>query len=297
MIIYGAGLSGLLAACTFQNATILDAAPFARVAHKALLRFRSSAVGDSVGIEFKKVMVRKGIWLNDRFVEPNICLANIYSQKTIGLYADRSIWNIEPSERYIAPDDFIEQLLDRCASRIAWGVKASADNLAQHAQHGPVLSTIPMSTMATLIKPEQPPCFNYAPITVKRFRLPRTDLYQTIYFPSPHTTLYRASITGDLMIAEYVRTEDNFNFWHAFGMEDGFGKPIDVSQQSFGKIAVIDDKWRKRYIFELSHRHNIFSLGRFGIWKNILLDDVVKDLSVIKRLLASNPYERYREST
>jgi len=127
--IYGAGLAGLLAGCVFQNAKIIEAAPRHNISHKALLRFRSSAVGDAVGIPFRKVRVHKGIWFESRFQQPSIMLANMYSRKVIGKLADRSIWNLDPVDRFIAPEDFIEQLVDRCESRIQWETKVDAQQI------------------------------------------------------------------------------------------------------------------------------------------------------------------------
>lgn len=290
MMIYGAGLSGLLAGCMFQNAQLLDSAPGPRNSHRALLRFRSSAVGDSVGIDFRKVLVRKGIWYDGGFVLPTIRLANMYSQKTIGMLLDRSIWDVASVERYIAPEDFYDHLLERCAPRIAWGITASAGDFAQHAQYGPVISTIPMRTMAKIFDYADVPAFTYASIAVRRFRVIDCDVNQTIYFPSSSTSLYRVSITGSLMIAEYAGQADEYDFWPAFGLNSGQAELIDNARQAFGKIAPIDDVWRKKFIFKLSHEHNIFSLGRFGIWKNILLDDVLHDLQVIKKLIAGSSY-------
>jgi hypothetical protein len=49
----------------------------------------------------------------------------------------------------------------------------------------------------------------------------------------------------------------------------------------------IDDALRKQLLFRLTHEHNVFSLGRFATWRNILLDDVVDDIVQVKRLLKS----------
>src|SRR5262245_20189064 len=59
MIIWGAGLAGLLAGTQFQTATIVEAGPEGMANHMAVLRFRTSAVGDATGIPFRKVKVYK----------------------------------------------------------------------------------------------------------------------------------------------------------------------------------------------------------------------------------------------
>lgn len=299
MKIYGAGIAGLLAGCTFQNAEIIESRQKGDSGHKALLRFRTPAVGDAVGIDFRKVRVHKGIWFDGKFVEPNILLANLYSQKVIGRLADRSIWNIEPTDRYIAPTDFIEQLEDRCANRIEWGrAIAQGDIMSEKDQ---VISTLPMNVMAHLRGLLHPTGinFNYAPITVRRWTILGADVYQTIYFPNPNTSLYRASITGNLLIAEYItpplsKHDDglDYPFWTAFGLSNADMRPMEVANQRYGKIAPIDDTWRKSFIYKLSTQFNIFSLGRFATWRNLLLDDVIKDLGVLKKLMNSGIYER-----
>lgn len=300
MKIYGAGIAGLLAGCMFQTARIFEAGSYNQSQHKAVLRFRSSAVGDAVGIDFRKVKVHKGLWLDGKNVEPSIQLANWYSTKVIGRLADRSIWNLDAVERFIAPEDFIEQLVDRCGNRISWNHPVTREEVVGCSE--PAISTLPMPIMSKFMGNElskemakRVPEFSYAPIDVRRYRIPGADVFQSIYFPSLSTNLYRASITGDLLIAEYVdEADDHDDLFEAFGLIREDCVPIERVSQRYGKIAKIDDAWRKQFIFEMTHKHNIFSLGRFGTWRNILLDDVLNDLSVLKKLMNSTTYERMR---
>lgn len=294
MKIYGAGIAGLLAGCMFQTARIYEAGPEGTAQHKAVLRFRSSAVGDAVGIDFRKVRVHKGVWFEGKFVQPSIQLANYYSRKVIGRLADRSIWNLDPVDRFIAPEDFITQLADRCAGRITWNHRVTAEEVLNSDE--PAISTLPMSIMADFLKVEQKPDFSYAPIVVRRWRIPGADVFQSVYFPELNTNLYRVSITGDLLIAEYVDEADDYDFFPAFGLVQEDCHPIEKVKQGFGKIAKIDDAWRKRFIFDLTTNHQIYSLGRFGTWRNLLLDDVIQDLSVLKKLMNTTTYDRHRHT-
>lgn len=295
MRIYGAGIAGLLAGCMFQTARIFEAGAEGQAQHKAVLRFRTSAVGDAVGIDFRKVRVHKGIWFDGEFVEPNIMLSNFYSKKVIGRLADRSIWNLDPADRFIAPEDFISMLAERCAGRIEWNHPITAEEALNCPE--PAISTLPMNLMAKFVLTEQgTPDFSYAPIDVRRYRIPNADVFQTVYFPDPETSLYRVSITGDLLIAEYANKADDYYFWDAFGLNPADCVSVEKVSQRYGKIAKIDEAWRKRFIFDLSHRHQIFSLGRFGTWRNLLLDDVLQDISVLKKLMNTSSYERIRHN-
>lgn len=301
MKIYGAGIAGLLAGCVFQRATIFEAGSEGQAQHKAVLRFRTSAVGDAVGIDFRKVRVHKGLWLDGKAVAPSIQLANWYSQKVVGRLADRSIWNLDAVDRFIAPEDFIAQLADRCRGRIQWDHTLNKDDVFNN--NGPAISTLPMSllhkwaTQHAGVNDAHAPEFSYAPIVVQRWRIPNADVFQSVYFPSLSTNLYRASITGDLLIAEYVdEADDTDDLFDAFGIVREECVPIERVSQRYGKIAKIDDAWRKKFIFELTHKHQIFSLGRFGTWRNLLLDDVLGDLSVLKKLMNTTTYDIHRHS-
>ena len=239
MIIYGAGLAGLLAGCMFQTAAIHEAAPPHTASHKALLRFRTRVVGEAIGIEFRAVCVRKGIWHQGQFREPTIQFANWYAKKATGQLMDRSIWDIASVERFIAPENLIEQLIDRCSARIQWNTPLTQ---LPPPDQGPYISTIPMNVMAAMAHPSTTIPFTYQPIVVKRWRLANSDVYQTIYVPDPNTTLYRVSITKDLVIAEYMNKADDYDFWRAFGLYAEEAEPLETTKQRFGKIAPISDQ-------------------------------------------------------
>jgi len=302
MIIVGAGLAGLLAGCHFQNAAIIEAGP-KRQSHKALLRFRSSSVGDSVGVEFKSVKVYKGIYVDGKFESPNIKLANQYSKKVIGSTTNRSIWDINTVERYIAPEDFIDILIDKCRNRISWNEPLNRNLLLSQriSNSSPIISTMPLPILIGMLKEFDEftnykfPEFKYSDINVVRWRINNCDVNQTIYFPDPDLALYRASITGSLLIAEFKGKmpidNDKGLICEAFGICGENLEKIEYGSQQFGKILEIDDNWRKAFIHRLTNDYSIFSLGRFGTWRNILLDDVIHDISVLKRLIGASKYD------
>lgn len=298
-IILGAGLSGLIAATQFPNATVFEANGPEHLSHKAVLRFRSDSLSRLTGIPFRKVTVRKSIWFGGAHVAPNIQLANMYSSKTNGAFLDRSIWNLDPVERYIAPEDLQQQMAEMIGNRIKWKRPVDAKLLREMPR--PIISTLPMPVTMDLIDAGGSdtllclqPQFHYAGIVVDRYRVKNADVYQTVYFPSHDMVTYRASITGDLLIIERngdITGNEFLRVLDAFGLGNMDVEQIDANHaQRFGKIRPIEDGWRRNAIFTLTHEHGIYSLGRFAVWRNVLLDDVVSDAAVVKRLIAGGNY-------
>lgn len=280
MRILGAGIAGMLAGLAFPKAEIHEAASSFKESHKALMRFRTKDIGVFCGIPFREVLVRKGIWCDGKFEGVSIKRANQYSKKVIGRVIERSIWNLDDSIRYIAPDDFVVQLSDRLGERVIYNspFKEVGDDIC--------ISTIPMSTMTRIVTPpKKTPSFEFQAINVKRWLVKDADVFQTIYFPDPATNLYRASITKDLLIAEGMGDFECEQVMEAFGLSQDDVVLLEDVKQSYGKIAPIDEDWRLSYIGWLTTEKKIFSLGRYGTWRNILLDDVLKDINIIKRWL------------
>ena len=298
MIILGAGLSGLIAAAVNPQAKVFEASSRDKQSHRAVLRFRTPAVGDAVGIPFRKIRVYKNIWVDGKFQDPNIQLSNWYSSKVAGGYFDRSIWKTDAVDRYIAPEDFILRLIDQVGDRVEW--ETPVEELPKDKA---IISTIPMNRMLALAGIAKPDTveFKFSPIRVQRFRVKDADVFQTIYYPSPSTAAYRASITGNLLIVESVDdagyvSSDLLEVLDSFGLTEDDIEVIDENhKQSYGKIAPIDENFRRFVVEILSQKHGIYSLGRFATWRNILLDDVLQDLNVVKRLINADSYTRRLE--
>lgn len=306
-MIVGAGLSGMIAAFVFPKECVLEERPESYVDHQAVLRFRSAAVSDLTGIPFRRVMVRKGIWFHGGWEGPSISLCNLYAQKTIGQLVDRSIWDIASVERYIAPADLHSRLAELIGKRIYWNQKADIEGAAT--KRATVISTIPLPTILAALHREHTPTFTHAPIKTVRIQLKDADVFQTVYFPSPFHSLYRASVTGNLLICEFASDYYGTNelpgtikdaageVAAAFALphlkEELEAASYDFHSQQYGKIAPIDEDVRRALVLELTQKWNIYSLGRFATWRNLLLDDVVHDAAVIKRMMtASSDYDR-----
>lgn len=278
--------------------SIQEAQPELPNNHHALLRFRTDAVSRATGIPFRKVWVTKAVH-RDRHTElttyPSIADVNRYSYKVTGEILPRSILNVEPGERYISPPDFIEQLRpDRAVYNSPFKMK---DRLESN--FTPLISTIPMPALMDIVNwpKELRPEFHYRTIYTDRaeIREPKVDVYQTVYYPYPDIPWYRISLVGNVAIAEMTQHHydeylgvdlrhmlDNL-LQEDFGIPGGsdifFTPPIE---QKYGKLAPIDEQKRRAFILAMTDEFRIYSLGRFATWRQILLDDVVKDVQVIE---------------
>jgi len=297
-IIIGAGLSGLITACHIPNVPIQEATGYSE-GHKALLRFRTAAVSNATGIPFREVTVHKAIYHEgETYLQCTPRLANMYARKVLGkVSGDRSIWNLETVRRYIAPEDLHAQLVERHRKRIEWDTPLTQ---LERGRADAIISTIPLPTMMTACGLEAPPSLSFAasPIQVSRYRLPHgTDVHQTIYFTQPNILVYRASITGDLLIIERINDQaDNPEHLSyvcgAFGISPTDAEPIEKADQKYGKIVELPQAIRRATLHKLSTDFNVYSIGRFACWRNILLDDILKDIGIVQRLIDASDYDR-----
>ncbi len=294
MIIVGAGLAGLIAANYFSryDPIVYDIQSNLPNNHKALLRFRSDTVSKSLKIPFKKVLVRKALVHGSDFLDiPNPYVANQYSMKVTGKILDRSIWDLSPVHRYIAPSNFIQQL--------AKGVDIRYSTNYQFDDYDvPVISTIPMPVLCKKLWKNYP-WFDKKPIWSLNFDLVDSDIdiYQTIYFSDFEKPYYRASITGNKFTIEFIAdiepdtdgmTEIAHEVLDYFGiLKDMFlYENMDYKKQEYGKIVPIDEGFRNEFIYTMTRDNNIYSLGRFATWRQILLDDLISDLETIEELIS-----------
>lgn len=297
MIIVGAGMAGLLAAAMLRDpgTVIYEAQESLPHNHNSLLRFRSSVVGDTLGIPFKEVQVLKSVhsWRNPA------ADAMAYALKTTGQGRLRSILSAESKieTRYIAPDNLVERMAALVPS-VQFGQSFMFKK--ELTQRTPVISTIPMPhLMAALNWPvrsefRQRPGANI----IADLDPELVDTYCSVYTPDPALPFARVSVTGSTMIAEcYWHKDDPAPDLGEGTLNDAMavlGLPTTAvmawryKRQNYAKILPIDERERKTFIMWASENHNVFSLGRFATWRpGLLLDDVVKDVRVIQRLIAS----------
>lgn len=309
MKIFGAGLAGLLAGSVLRRfePSICEAQAELPNNHAALLRFRSEIASEVTQIPFRKVLVRKMIAHAGRlYTEPNLKLSNMYSQKVTGAVMPRSIASLEPVERFIAPPDYISQMSK--GLRIETGKPLTKEVLAELKPDGePVISTVPMPIMMKLTEWPHVPDFKFSTIwsVWGEFESPEVSVYDTVYYPDFTDPYYRVSITGNTFIMEYIEpppnsstdllTEASMVLAREFGItEVRFKDVLKVRKQEYGKLLPIDDAIRKEFILFLTDRYGIYSLGRFGTWRQLLLDDIAIDCKKIEKMIEYRDHYRRR---
>lgn len=321
MIIIGSGMSGLIAGAVLRNACekIIEAQPALPTNHSAVLRFKSSIVGDTTNIPFKKVKAIKAVlpWKNP------IADAMAYSMKSNAGYQLRSIVTADGStvERYVAPPNFTEQLAAAANCEIVFNQKVQREDLMQPDKK--FISTLPMPMLMDLLDYDgQRPEFKSIPGINVMARIKNCDMYCSLYIPDPSIGPYRVSINGDLMIAEVALVDERLremmrygsltpnaviqeqiNTWReqafaALGIEWPSQETCDHSfaRQQFAKVVPVDEALRQRFVLHATEHFGIYALGRFATWRPaLLLDDIIHDVRVINRLMAHGNYE-YKKS-
>lgn len=168
-----------------------------------------------------------------------------------------------------------------------------------------IVNTIPMPVLMKIVGWETSLRFEHQPIWSLRTRIthPITEVYQTIYYPGDEPW-YRASITGDLIIIESLREigsqpADIPLDWitavlRDFGINEVHHEFPTIHHQPFGKIAPCEDSERKAFILAMTDQWGLYSLGRFGTWRQILLDDLVQDIRIIDTMISERSiYNRH----
>jgi hypothetical protein len=280
IIIAGAGMAGLLAANMLarQKPKIIESQPTLPNNHSAVLRFRSSIIGDTLNIPFKKVQMIKDVL----FWQNGIADALAYSYKNTGTYrSDRSIITSHGAEqRYIAPPHLIESM--------AAGLDIEFSTPFLSTIYGYIISTIPMPTLMQLLDYPDPPQFNYSYGTNARGKIINCEAYLSLLVPDPQYKFSRISITGDELIVECPRQEVNtvdvLQAIELLGLQPNNVVDVTITEQKYSKITPINGDVRKHFIWWATDKHNIYSLGRYATWRpQLLLDDLVNDVRLIER--------------
>src|SRR5580765_5557538 len=124
MVIVGAGLSGCIAGLLNPGVKLIEAGA-RRTEHQAVLRFREAQIGRALGIPFQPVQVLKSAYMQGKhFTAPDPRLCNLYARKvTGGKVSARSIGDLRPVERWVAPADFHALMLERLGDRVRFNAR------------------------------------------------------------------------------------------------------------------------------------------------------------------------------
>lgn len=276
--------------------------------HGALLRFRSDKVETATAVPFRKVRVKKAIKHDGKIITtPNLMLSNMYSQKVTGSVLDRSINNLDDVDRYIAPWHLINEMAKNCSIEYERKLdRRSLEELREWEPHRPIISTLPMPVLMKIVDWGEVPDFPKQKIWTQKVKImdPDCQVCQTIYYPDPLIKHYRVSLIGDTLISEFTEKPDTNIGVHAMDvLSEDFGirsykiDDMKESEQEYGKIMPIDDRIRKEFIFQMTNKYNIYSVGRFATWRQLLLDDVVDDLKVVEQFIrGGTDYARWVHS-
>jgi hypothetical protein len=302
--IYGAGMAGLLASEMLRKVrpTVYEAQAELPDNHGALLRFRTDAVARETGQAFRRVRVMKAVKSEDGRLRSSASLsdANKYSYKVTGSVASRSILDLSPCDRYVAPTNFLNAMARDAVLRMKSPL--SMEDLAPYRSQREfsIISTIPMPALMKIVGWDASRAgFAYRPIWSLTATIPTPviDLFQTIYYPDLDTPWYRASFTGNRLIIEYMNDPAEYTgimeVLADFGLSTFIeGMTITIKRQEFGKLLPMNETARQEFILAMTDEFNLYSVGRFATWRQILLDDVVNDVRVVERMISQrNTYQ------
>lgn len=300
IVIIGSGISGLIMyrLISSLNPKIYDAKKIktALQNHQTLLRIRDPELSSILGCDLKEIKVDKNIYYRfDITNKCNIKINNLYSLKVCGELNNKSIQNTDTCKRYLIENfNLIEQKIN--SSYELFNIKDKelffrTDKGIKKVKYDYCISTIPLPILLNIINYKIESKFEHKAIYTLKCKLNiKSNVYQTIYIPEFRYPVYRASLHGDTLIMEsLLPINDKCKEFclDLFGLNNNFLKQEKEYYSEFGKLISIDDEERLATICMLTNEYNIFSLGRFAIWKSIRIDNVIKDAKQIKKMILS----------
>lgn len=317
VLIIGSGIAGRVAAFHFrgQDVTIVDergdGSPL--FMHNAVLRTKSDEIGLYLNSEMEKIWVEKAIYRDGSLHStPTLKDKNEYSLKTTGGLHQRSISDLSSCWRYIFKNsvsfsqsaNFIKGEVIAIDNNIAF---IRTENEEVEKNFNLCITTAPMPVNMALCGIERNISFKEEQIYVVTADLNvKSSIHQTIYIPSWPSVFYRITVSGQKIIAEgkgaFPEEEKAFLTLRlivkfVLGIDSENIEAMRFVDQRNGKIVEIDDMARKEIILELSHKHNVYSLGRYACWRpKLMIDDLPKDIKKIDEIYRTNYIGRMYES-
>jgi len=299
--ILGAGLSGLICANYFKEYKVLERSDSVKINHRALLRFKSNELSKFINIRsFKAVNVRKSIYHKGKFYDkPDLTASILYSQKVSNTISDRSIWMEDGNHviRYLPNYNLINELSlntnVKCSKKII-----KIDNGRITFSNGTIeaydtiISTIPLNEMVKIVGiDDKDNKFKSKSIFTTVIKIKDCDFHHTVYIIDEDTSIYRISFVGNTVIFESMDRITKpivYDFLTAFGLKQNMNDCVfDCFNfiHQYGKLFSIDRDVVKSILLYLTEEFNIYSLGRYAVWRNIMSEDLIKDILKIKEMI------------
>lgn len=333
--VIGGGLSGLLAGNLMRNigdVTVYEKNQSTQVRHTAILRMRSEKLFHTCQVPLEEIRVMKSIFFEGKhYDKATLDLINLYSLKVSDKVAVRSIKDLDEVTRYVCPTKKIIELLEKNVPSIEYGTRVDETFLKKNEKDHVIISTVPMNHLMYILEWSDIPDFKYAPVYVSRFKL-KEDLVspkicQTVYLPGSETNFYRMTLQSNELILESIgrywekdweggyyafsdqtdpqmreRVQPIFEevekIFRIFRLDKNSVESIHFNTQEFGKIQEISEKVRQDFIRYATEKYNIYSLGRFACWKNLLTDDTFESIfKIMKMIQADSDYMKHKYLT
>lgn len=305
LVIIGGGVAGAVASGFFKylspqvfEATNSD--PLEN--HNAIMRFESNAIPMILGVPATSVKVTKNIYYQGNvYANPEIRFSNMYSKKVIDKLSKRSIDNLQTEQRFILTKkikinniNYNHKLVGKDRNNLIFMHKEQFIKIP----YDVCISTIPMPRLLEM-DVFNLNMLNYTATniyTAKYNLCTKIDnsLCQTIYFPDNDLGVYRASIVNGEMLIESVsriKHREVEIVLESFGLVDSDIEFVSSNSNKLGKIYTEKDIERRKIIMQLTDEFNIYSFGRYAIWKSIRADDLISDLHKIKNMLEVSKIE------
>jgi hypothetical protein len=293
--------------------------------HDAVMRFRNPDVALNLGIDAKKVIVRKEVFYNGNLISnPTIFHNNLYSLKLYEEIGRRSLNKLGDGKRWISVNKDIPKIPNIIWNNYLIGFQGKGHAICKFGsndvddpglvvdrKYDYLISTIPMPVMKAIIGipshlHDIVQSFHWKSITTLTIPLKiKSTVHQTIYFPNSEgfvlSSLYRATIEENIIKLEFIEAQPeeeshlrilsmlkNFLFL-SFGISEKYfdWEKAKFSTINIGKIMSISEDLRLNYIMWLTDTFNILSFGRNAIWKPIRADNLLDDIKQIKKLITT----------
>jgi hypothetical protein len=299
--IIGAGLAGSIAsgACQSYSPKNFEAKNDGQAGiagHKAVLRVRNHEVAGYLGCHISEIEVTKEIFIDGQATStPTIKANNLYSLKAYGDIGHRSLNKLGKVHRFlidgnIRPSNCLygHKLVGVEKGRLFFDV----NGVEVVEEYDYCISTIPLPALLKVAYPDiDLRQFSGKEICVADGMLKdgiRCTTNQTIYFPEAKFKTYRATLQMGKIIIEAVGEVGMLEMeiiLAQFGLKPCDFGLMTTHRMPQGKMLEVDNDFRKGVILDLSQDFNIFSFGRFAIWKPIRTDHLVGDIKHIMKMM------------